>query len=214
MSAGSHRRAYFESGLKRGFDVVMAGSALLVLSPLLAAIAIAIASLMGRPVLYVQERIGRSGRPFRLLKFRTMRPDDGRGPCVTASGDPRVTPLGRLLRRSKLDELPQLVNVLRGEMSVVGPRPELRRYVDGYDDWQRGVLRARPGLTDPASIAYRDEESRLASVEPGRREAAYVSEIVPEKLRLNLAYLDHASFWSDLAVIASTVRALFGTAFR
>lgn len=211
MSAGDPGPAYSESGLKRGFDAVTAGAALLVVSPLFAVIAIAIVAVMGRPVLYVQERVGRSGRSFRLLKFRTMRPDDGRGPRITASGDPRITPLGRLLRRTKMDELPQLVNVLRGEMSVVGPRPELRRYVDGYNERQRGVLRVRPGLTDPASIAYRDEEGRLASVEPGRREAVYVSDIVPEKLRLNLAYLDRATFWSDLAVIGATVRALFGT---
>jgi lipopolysaccharide/colanic/teichoic acid biosynthesis glycosyltransferase len=206
--------SWADSGWKRGFDALAAGSALLVLSPLLVLVAAGIFCGMGRPVLYVQERVGRSGRPFRLLKFRTMRPDDGRGPRVTASGDPRITPLGRVLRRSKLDELPQLLNVVRGEMSIVGPRPELSRYVEGYDASQRRVLRARPGLTDPASIAFRDEEGRLAAVEPARREAVYVAEIVPEKLRLNLAYLERASFWSDLAVIASTVRALFGTPLR
>jgi lipopolysaccharide/colanic/teichoic acid biosynthesis glycosyltransferase len=211
MSSGVPPGSWIDSGWKRGFDAVTSGSALLVLSPLLALVAVGVLCSMGRPVLYVQERVGRAGRDFRLLKFRTMRPDDGRGPRVTARGDPRVTPLGRMLRRSKLDELPQLLNVVRGEMSIVGPRPELRRYVEGYDAGQRRVLRARPGLTDPASIAYRDEESRLAAVEPGQREAVYTGDIVPEKLRLNLDYLDRASFWSDLAVIAATVRALFGT---
>jgi len=214
MSAGRSGRPWCESGLKRGFDVVTAGSALLVLSPLLALTTLAVLCAMGRPALYVQERVGRKGEPFRLLKFRTMRSDDGRGPRITASGDPRVTPLGRLLRKSKLDELPQLWNVVRGEMSIVGPRPEVRRYVEGYDASQRSVLRARPGLTDPASIAWRDEERVLAAVEPERREAVYVGTIVPEKLRLNLEYLEKAGFWSDLGVIASTVRVLLGSPSR
>jgi lipopolysaccharide/colanic/teichoic acid biosynthesis glycosyltransferase len=214
MSAGRARRPYFDSRLKRGFDAIAAGSGLVLLSPLLALVALAVLGSMGRPVLYVQERVGRVGRSFPLLKFRTMTPDDGRGPRVTASGDARVTPLGRLLRRTKIDELPQLMNVLRGDMSLVGPRPELRRYVERYDTAQRRVLRARPGITDPASIVYHDEERRLAAVEPARREAVYIAEIVPEKLRLNLDYLERCGFWSDLGVIVATARALFGVRAR
>jgi lipopolysaccharide/colanic/teichoic acid biosynthesis glycosyltransferase len=214
MSGGRARRPYFDSRLKRGFDAIAAASGLVLLSPLLALVALAVLGSMGRPVLYVQERVGRAGRPFLLLKFRTMTPDDGRGPRVTASGDARVTPLGRLLRRTKIDELPQLMNVLVGDMSLVGPRPELPRYVERYDAAQRRVLRARPGITDPASIVYHDEERRLAVVEPARREAVYIAEIVPAKLRLNLDYLERCGFWSDLGVIASTARALFGVHAR
>jgi lipopolysaccharide/colanic/teichoic acid biosynthesis glycosyltransferase len=141
-------------------------------------VALAVCVSSGRPVLFGHERRGLDGRPFRVLKFRTMGPDPGGGLPITGKGDSRVTSLGRVLRAIKIDELPQLINVLRGEMSIVGPRPEVPEYVAGYTADQRRVLRVRPGLTDPASVAFRDEEILLGSVDPGRREAFYLSEIL------------------------------------
>jgi lipopolysaccharide/colanic/teichoic acid biosynthesis glycosyltransferase len=208
MSGGRAASAYPEGRLKRAFDVTAALAGLIVLAPLLALLALLVVATMGSPAFFVQERVGRGGAPFRLVKFRTMRPDGGQGPGLTARGDARVTPLGRVLRRTKCDELPQLWNVLRGDMSIVGPRPELPRYVALYDARQRRVLRARPGLTDPASIAFRDEESRLAAAPEDRRERLYVEQILPEKLRLNLEYLEGAGFLSDLGLIARTAAAV------
>src|SRR5436305_1549910 len=144
--------------MKRVFDVAVSLLALVVLSPLLALIALAVKATSSGPVFHRGERIGRGGAPFRILKFRTMR-INASGPGLTRGGDARVTPLGRILRRSKLDELPQLVNILRGEMSIVGPRPEAPEYVRLYTAEQRRVLTVRPGLTSPASLRYRHEES-------------------------------------------------------
>jgi lipopolysaccharide/colanic/teichoic acid biosynthesis glycosyltransferase len=155
-------------------------------------------------VFFRQERIGEGGRPFRIWKFRSMRAmsaHDGR--LITVAGDPRITPIGRRLRAGKLDELPQLLNVLAGEMTLVGPRPEVGRYVALYTPAQAQVLALRPGITDPASLAFIDEERRLAgAAEPER---AYVEAIMPQKIALNLAYAAHASIWSDALVIARTV---------
>lgn len=197
--------------MKRVLDVVLAGVGLLALAPLLIVVASAIRVLDGAPVLYRQERVGRLGRPFRMLKFRTMRIGADRdGALLTPSGDPRVTPVGRWLRGLRLDELPQLVHVLGGEMSLVGPRPEVPRYVDCYAPDQRRVLALCPGLTDPATLAFADEGALLAtSADPER---LYVEEILPEKIRLNLAYADRATVWSDVRVIAATLGYLAATA--
>ncbi len=208
MSWGSTRPPYHDSGLKRLFDLATSGSLLLALSPLMLGIAIVVRAVMGAPVLFVQERVGRGGVPFRLYKFRTMRPGDGRAPQITARGDWRVTPLGRFLRATKMDELPQLANVWRGEMSIVGPRPEVPTYVQHYTPVQRGVLAARPGLTDPASIRFRDEESLLARAAPERRAAVYVEEIMPQKLAMSLDYVARSGFWLDLRLILETAAAL------
>jgi lipopolysaccharide/colanic/teichoic acid biosynthesis glycosyltransferase len=163
------------------------------------------------PVFYIQERVGRFGVPFRLFKFRSMQVGSDRsGALVTGGGDPRVTPVGRWLRRSKLDELPQLWNVARGEMSLVGPRPEVPRYVAHYTPSQRRVLEVRPGLTDPATLAFRDEETRLAAVPLSNRETFYLKEILPRKLEINLAHLDQG-IGSDLRVLWRTLAALLGT---
>jgi lipopolysaccharide/colanic/teichoic acid biosynthesis glycosyltransferase len=179
------------------------------LSPVFLALAAAIRLGSGSPVLYAQERVGRGGKPFLLYKFRSMREGaDRAGALVTGAGDPRVTPLGRLLRRTKLDELPQLWNVLRGDMSLVGPRPEVARYVVHYAPEQRRVLAVRPGLTDPATLRYRDEEALLARIPAPEREAFYLREVMPRKLALNLEYLARSGFWSDLGVLLRTVRAL------
>jgi lipopolysaccharide/colanic/teichoic acid biosynthesis glycosyltransferase len=206
MSRRGRGRAYCTGRLKRGVDLLLGLMALTLLSPLFLIMAVAIAASSGRPVLFRQVRIGLEGRPFRLLKFRTMRTDADRGLPITGSGDPRVTPLGRLLRASKLDELPQLVNVIRGEMSFVGPRPEVPRYVALYTREQRGVLQVRPGLTDPASVQFRDEEAMLGAVEAARRESYYVSEVLPRKLALNLQYVEQAGLLYDLGLIIGTIK--------
>jgi lipopolysaccharide/colanic/teichoic acid biosynthesis glycosyltransferase len=188
---------------KRAFDVVVSAAALLILMPVLLAIATAIA-FTGGPVLFRQRRIGQYGRPFQILKFRTMRVGaEGQGPSLTAAGDPRVTPLGRVLRRTKLDELPQLWNVLRGEMSLVGPRPEVPRYVERYTPEQRRVLELKPGITDEASLSFRDEEQMLALA--GDPEGYYLSYCIPRKIELNVAYASRASVIRDFGVIYRTL---------
>lgn len=167
-------------------------------------IALAIACRLqdGGPALYRATRVGRGGKLFKLLKFRSMCVDaDRRGPGITAAGDRRVTWLGRWLRKTKLDELPQLVNVLRGEMSLVGPRPEDPRYVALYSDAQRQILEYVPGLTGPASLEFSDEESRLQGLD---WEDTYRSQILPAKLRLDLEYLGRRTLRTDAILIART----------
>jgi lipopolysaccharide/colanic/teichoic acid biosynthesis glycosyltransferase len=193
--------------LKRARDVGAAAAGLAALGPAMLGIAAAVKLTSPGPALFAQERVGQGGRPFRILKFRTMTADaPGRGPAVTRAGDARVTPLGRLLRRAKLDELPQLVNVLRGEMSLVGPRPEVPRYVALYDEEQRRVLAVRPGITDWASIAYVNEEEVLARHDDLER--GYVEEVMPKKLRMNLEYLERRGLATDLGILWATARAL------
>ena len=189
--------------LKRAFDLLAAGLGLLLLSPVFLAIAVAVRLDSPGPVFFRQERVGRSGRPFRIYKFRSMRVDAEKlGGQLTVSRDPRVTRVGALLRKAKLDELPQLINVVTGDMSLVGPRPEVPRYVAKYDDRQRRVLEVRPGITDPASIEYRNENDLLdAATDP---EATYLREIMPAKLELNLTYLERRSLVSDVAIILRT----------
>lgn len=191
---------------KRLFDVVLGGVLALAAAPVAAVVAAVIRVLDGPPVLHRAERVGRNGEPFTLLKFRTMR--TGGGPAVTGAGDDRITRVGRVLRRTKLDELPQLANVLRGEMSIVGPRPEDPRYVALYTDEQRAVLRLRPGITSPAAVAYRHEEALLTG-SADEVERRYVEEVLPAKLTLDLAYArQRPSVAADLRVLAATCRAL------
>lgn len=191
--------------MKRAFDVLVAAAGLVATSPLWMIAAIAVKLSSPGPVLHKAVRVGMGGRPFTLYKFRSMR-TEATGPAVTAGGDPRITALGRLLRRWKLDEIPQLFNVLVGDMSLVGPRPEDPKYVAGYTDEQRRVLDVRPGITGPAAIAYRDEESLLASSADPER--LYVEEILPAKLELDLAYARETSFRKDLVVLLRTARAV------
>ncbi len=194
--------------MKRLFDVIVALLALVVLSPLFVAVSAIIVLSMGWPVFYRQVRVGKNGVSFRIYKFRSMVRDADRiGSDLTAGGDRRITTFGKWLRKTKIDELPQLINVLRGEMSIVGPRPEVPRFVVLYDETQKKVLRVRPGLTDPASILYRDEEKELAGFED--IDQAYVETIMPAKIRLNLDYMDQATFGSDLSIILKTVWSLF-----
>lgn len=192
---------------KRVFDVVMSLAGLFVLSPLLLATAVMVALLDGRPVLFLQERIGLNGKPFTLCKFRSMRASNEDSPQITADGDQRITNLGHWLRKLKLDELPQLWNVLIGEMSFVGPRPEVAKYVDLYDKDQQRVLQLMPGITDPASLKYFDESERLATADDAHE--MYVQTIMPDKIRINLEYGAKASLLSDVGVILKTVRRVF-----
>jgi lipopolysaccharide/colanic/teichoic acid biosynthesis glycosyltransferase len=189
---------------KRPLDVTASFVGLVILSPLFALIAVLIKLEGDGPVFFRQDRVGRAGRSFRIWKFRTMRADAERhGGPLTVGNDPRITEVGHALRRYKLDELPQLLNVLAGEMSLVGPRPEVARYVALYTADQRRVLELVPGITDPASIAYRDEAAVLAGHSDA--ETVYVNEVMPAKIRLNLEYAGRATLGSDLLLILQTI---------
>jgi lipopolysaccharide/colanic/teichoic acid biosynthesis glycosyltransferase len=195
---------------KRLFDWVMSSLGLLVLVPGLLLIALAIKLDSPGPVFFRQERVGRFGQPFRIHKFRTMRHEPaGQGLQITVGADARITRVGQLLRGSKLDELPQLIDVWVGTMSLVGPRPEVPRYVACYPaELREKVLSVRPGITDIASIEYRDESSVLArAADP---EHAYIHEVLPHKLKLAASYVDQASVWLDVRLIVRTVLAILG----
>jgi lipopolysaccharide/colanic/teichoic acid biosynthesis glycosyltransferase len=193
--------------LKRAFDFIASAIGLVVLSPVLLLLALLIKLTSPGPVFHRGTRVGRYGKPFPLYKFRSMVVNAAQmGPAVTVTDDPRITPVGRLLRRTKLDELPQLINVLRGDMSLVGPRPEDPKYVALYTDEQRRVLEVRPGITSPASVAYRSEETLLSGED---WERAYVERILPAKLATDLEYTSHASLWTDVKLIVQTLHALF-----
>ena len=190
------------AGLPRGVEVVLSGALLAVAAPVLAVAAAAIALTSRGPVLFRQTRVGRGGRPLTLIKLRTMRAASG-GPSVTSKDDPRITGVGRLLRKTKIDELPELWNVLRGDLALVGPRPEVPEYVDLQDPAWRSVLRVRPGLTDPVTIRLRNEEELMASV-PGDRVRYYREILQPLKLRAYADYLERRSWRSDLRVLLET----------
>jgi len=192
--------------VKRLMDVVVATGGLIASAPLMILCGLAVKFTSAGPILFRQMRVGQNGRQFQLLKFRSMRVQN-RGPFVTSAGDPRVTRIGRLLRRSKLDELPQLFNVLKGDMSLVGPRPEVPRYVGMFADQYERILRIRPGITDLASIQFRHEEAILAKAQDSER--AYVEVVLPEKLRLNEAYLVEMSLWGDLLILFRTIMVIF-----
>ena len=189
---------------KRALDVVVGGLLLVATSPLWLVVTVVIKLTSPGPVLHRAVRVGKDARPFTILKFRTMRV--AAGPGITSAADPRITGVGRVLRRFKVDELPQLVNVVRGDMSLVGPRPEDPRYVERYTDDQRRVLRMRPGLTSPATLAYRDEERLF---DDGDVEQVYVERIMPRKLALDAQYVEAWSMSLDVRVIVRTIAALF-----
>ena len=191
---------------KRLFDLVAGLCGVGLSGPLWPVLALAVRLDSPGPVLFRAQRIGRDGRPFTLLKFRTMRTEPGEGLAVTRSGDPRITRSGRLLRLTKFDELPQLINVIRGDMSIVGPRPEDPKYVARYDERQRAVLRARPGITGAAAVAYRHEEALLAAA--ADPEKFYVEQVMPAKLALELAYVSAPSLRADLRLIVETALAI------
>lgn len=190
--------------MKRFFDLVASGLGLLVLSPLFLILAVWIKCDSKGPVFYRQVRVGRNNRDFRLYKFRSMRVGSDKRGLITIGGhDPRVTRSGYYIRRYKLDELPQLINVFVGDMSLVGPRPEVRKYVDLYTPEQMHVLDVRPGITDLASIRYRNENELLEQVDDP--EQYYVDEIMQDKLRINLEYVAHHSFATDMLLIINTL---------
>jgi lipopolysaccharide/colanic/teichoic acid biosynthesis glycosyltransferase len=187
----------------RLFDVACAAAGLLLLTPVLALLALVVLCGDGPPVFFGQTRVGRKGKPFRIWKFRTMR-TGAPGMVITAAGDPRVTRAGAVLRRCKLDELPQLFNVLKGDMSLVGPRPEVPEFVQLEAPIWQAVLQVRPGVTDLATLLYRDEEKLLgASEDPN---TFYREIVLPAKLLLNLGYLHSRSFPRDLKLILLTIR--------
>ena len=189
--------------MRRAFDTICAAAGLLVLSPLFAVIAVAIALKGGRgPIFYRQPRVGMNGRVFHLMKFRSMVSGADHHAALTVSEDPRITPLGHFLRRHKLDELPQLLNVLKGDMRLVGPRPEMKCYVDCFPSEYKFLLQSPPGITDPASLAFRDESKML---DEKHLEAHYLSQILPQKLRLSIEYSRRRTFFTDLKIIFQTV---------
>ena len=194
--------------MKRIFDIISSLSVLLVLSPFLLIIVVLIPlSSKGSPF-FSQKRIGRNGRPFNLLKFRTMRVNsEAKGQITVGSKDSRVTKFGYFLRKSKLDELPQLLNILKGDMSVVGPRPEVEKYVNLYSEEQRKVLTVRPGLTDLASIEYINENELLGKSDSPEED--YINKIMPAKLALNLEYIKKQSLAFDLKLIFKTIFKIF-----
>ena len=189
--------------MKRLFDIVASGLGIIVLSPLFLILAFWIVLASKGPVFYRQNRVGRLNKDFRMLKFRSMAEGSDKGSLVTiGTRDSRITRAGYFLRKSKLDELPQLFNVLVGDMSLVGPRPEVRHYVNYWTPEQMHVLDIRPGITDPASIKFRNESELLEQVEDP--EKYYIEEIMQEKIKLYLDYLDNHSLWGDLGIIFKT----------
>lgn len=192
---------------KRAMDIAISAAALCVLWPVFLLIALAIVIDDPGPVFYRQVRVGRGGKPFRIFKFRTMVVDaDKKGLSITVGRDSRITRVGAFLRKTKLDELAQLLNVLCGQMSFVGPRPEVPRYVELYTPYQRQVLLVRPGITDYASIAYRNENDLLAGADDP--EKMYIETIMPDKIELNMKYLREISPLADLRLILKTVIAV------
>ncbi len=193
--------------MKRLLDICLSAAGLIFLSPLFLLFAVLIKVDSKGPVFFSQERMGKGFRPFMIHKFRTMSPGPAeKGPLITVGGDRRVTGMGKLLRKTKLDELPQLVNILKGEMSFVGPRPEVERYVDLFRTDYEKLLTVRPGITDPASITFSDEEAVLASAEDWERE--YVDRVLPEKIRLASGYVDRHNVLIDLKLIMRTLARL------
>jgi len=197
--------AKLDEGLRRLLDIVLSLFGLLLTGPVILLCALLVKATSPGPAFFTQERVGRRGRTFRILKLRTMS-HNAHGPDVVASGDGRVTPLGRVLRRYKIDELPQLLNVLVGHMSLVGPRPEVPRFVAFYNCQQRRILDVRPGITGPVQIRYHDEHKLLAGADDPER--VYITQVMPAKLAIDLAYLEHRNVLKDLIILAQTLKIL------
>ena len=194
--------------IKRLFDIFFSVIGLFIFSPLFLILAIIIKFDSKGPVFYRQTRVGIGNSDFLLYKFRSMRINSDKDGLLTVGGkDPRITKSGYFIRKYKLDELPQLINVIKGEMSFVGPRPEVRKYVNLYNDAQMKVLSIRPGITDIASIEYRNENELLSNSE--NPEKYYVESILPDKLRINLEYINDNSVFKDFKIILKTIKAVF-----
>lgn len=193
--------------LKRIFDIFVSAVALIILSPFFLIIALIIIVGSPGPVFFLQERVGKNSIPFKIIKFRTMITDAEKyGKQLTVGNDARITKIGKLLRATKLDELPQLINIFIGSMSFVGPRPEVPRYVALYNNQQKTILSVKPGLTDLASIEYRHESERLAEAEDP--EHTYIHEIMPHKIELNQKYIATISVFHDIIILCKTVWAV------
>ena len=193
--------------MKRLFDIIASGCGLLVLSPVFIIVALWIKIDSKGPVFFRQVRVGRYNKDFRIFKFRSMRVGSDKGSQVTIGGrDPRVTRSGYFIRKFKIDELPQLINVFVGDMSLVGPRPEVRHYVNYWTPDQMKVLDVRPGITDPASIRYRNENELLEKAENPER--YYIDVIMQQKIELYLEYVEKSSFWYDIKLIFQTFKVI------
>ena len=193
--------------IKRLVDIFLTASALIVLSPLLLLTVVVLLCDSKGSILYKQVRVGKNNKDFCLYKFRTMHMSSDTQSLITVGDrDSRITKIGYLLRKTKWDELPQLMNILKGDMSIVGPRPEVRKYVDFYTKEQMQVLQVLPGLTDYASIEYMNENAMLEKL--SNPEQTYINEIMPAKLQLNLKYIENQSLWVDLKIIAKTVKCI------
>jgi lipopolysaccharide/colanic/teichoic acid biosynthesis glycosyltransferase len=189
---------------KRIFDLILSIPSIIILSPIFLLTAILIKIETPGPVVFINERIGRDGKPFRLYKFRTMVKDASRiGPAVTSAYDPRITGVGKLLRRFKVDEMLQIVNVVKGDMSVIGPRPEIKKYIDKFKDDYREVLKIKPGMADYAVIAFRNEERILSKFD--NIEEGYIKEVLPEKIRLYRKYMEEMSLATDVKIFFKTI---------
>lgn len=205
----SNKTGFYEQTGKRFFDASCALVGLVILSPLMVITAVAVKLTSKGPVLFTQPRVGQFGKPFHILKLRTMRHQPfEKASLLTASGDSRITALGKYLRKTKIDELPQLINVLVGEMSLVGPRPEVPYYVATYNPAQRKVLDAKPGITGLSTHQFRNEEELLASQQD--KETFYLTTVLPRKLDIDLAYCENISFWCDLKLILVTLVGISG----
>lgn len=192
---------------KRTFDILFSLAGIIFLSPILILISIIVKADSAGPVLYRQTRVGKNNIDFDLLKFRSMKINSDKSGLLTVGGrDSRITTAGYYLRKYKLDELPQLINVLKGEMSFVGPRPEVRKYVELYNTQQKKILNVRPGITDTASIKYRDESEILAGQKDP--EEFYIKYIMPEKIKMNLEYMNDRSMFKDVKIIFKTFGAI------
>lgn len=193
--------------MKRFFDIIASACGLLVLSPIFIIMAIWIKLDSEGPVFYRQVRVGKNNKDFRIFKFRSMRVGSDKGSLVTIGGrDPRITNSGYFIRKYKFDEFPQLINVFMGDMSLVGPRPEVRHYVNYWTDKQMQVLNVCPGITDPASIKFRNENELMEKAEDP--EDYYINVIMQEKIRLYLEYVENASFWYDIKLIFQTFKVI------
>jgi lipopolysaccharide/colanic/teichoic acid biosynthesis glycosyltransferase len=194
--------------MKRLFDLIVSAVGLIILSPVFLVVALLVKADSPGPVFFKQRRVGRAFRPFVIYKFRTMRQTgDGEGALITAGRDPRITKVGEILRLTKIDELPQLINVFKGNMSVVGPRPEVPHYVELFRNQYEEILKVRPGITDLASLKYRDEAAFLGQFSNPEQE--YIARVLPDKITLAKQYIEHASVLFDVRVIFKTLLKMF-----
>ena len=192
--------------IKRFFDISLALAALILLLPVLTAISIAVFLSTGLPVFFIQERVGKNWKPFKIIKFRTMiKNADKIGLGITSNSDSRITPVGKILRKTKLDELPQLINVLKGDMSLIGPRPELLEFVNHFKEDYSFILNIRPGITDYASMQFKNEEAIINSSD---NESFYLKEILPSKITLYKKYIREMGLYTDFKILFYTLKGL------